>query len=371
MPAKIRFPSDVPGWLSEDEGRALAELAEGRSVLDVGCYFGRSTVCLAQTARRVHSVDWFRGNDGLEWTLPGFLEHLDRYGVRERVVAHVGASSEVIPVFRDGSFDLVFHDPLHDFETVRHDIAALARLADPRRSWFLLHDYANPDFPGVRRAADLAFPGRMPKVVDSLAVFANGCTAGDPDGPLLNVVTACTRPANLPTIHRNLVASFQTFCVRWYVYFDRSAVVSVPPLPWYHAEICAGPDRGGAVGKNRGIEMNPTGLIYFLDDDNLVHRDFEPALTGAIRENPGAKGFVFNQIGRHGSPRLKADYEGCFCGNIDLGQYVFDAEIIGEARFPLDDYVCDFLFFTAVREPNKDRVLFFDRDCTYYNALSE
>jgi hypothetical protein len=59
----------------------------------------------------------------------------------------------------------------------------------------------------------------------------------------------------------------------------------------------------------------------------------------------------------------------CFCGNIDQGQFVLDAEIIGEVRYPLDSIVSDYDFFTAIREPNKDNVLFFDRDCTIYNAL--
>jgi Methyltransferase domain len=315
MPKPIRFPSDVPGWLSEAEGQTLAELAEGRVVLEFGSYLGRSTICLAQAAERVHAVDWFRGDDGSEWNFPGFVENLERHGVRQKVVAHVGHPSQLLGAFRPGSFDVILHDALHDFDSVRRDIVSLAGLADPRRSWFLFHDYANPDFPGVRRAADLAFPGRPPKVVDSLAIFANGCTAGDPSGPLLSVVTACSRPANLPAIHRNLVASFRFFCVRWLVFFDRSAVVSVPPLPWYHAEICDGPSIGGTACKNRGVEAIPSGLVYFLDDDNLFHPDFELALAEAVRENPAAKGFVFNQLRSDGSRRLEAGYDKEQAGN--------------------------------------------------------
>lgn len=54
-----RVPSD--GWLTEEEGRLLWEealLCTG-SILEVGCFKGRSTVLLAQTDRCVIAVDPF------------------------------------------------------------------------------------------------------------------------------------------------------------------------------------------------------------------------------------------------------------------------------------------------------------------------
>jgi hypothetical protein len=62
------FPHNVAGWLTEDEGRELAELAEGKVVLEIGAYCGRSTICLAQKAVTVAVVDTF---DGRATSQPG------------------------------------------------------------------------------------------------------------------------------------------------------------------------------------------------------------------------------------------------------------------------------------------------------------
>jgi len=53
------LPSD--GWLEKDEADWLAESARNTEgvILEVGCYYGRSTVLLASLGRRVISVDPF------------------------------------------------------------------------------------------------------------------------------------------------------------------------------------------------------------------------------------------------------------------------------------------------------------------------
>ena len=59
------FPH-VHGWLFDNEFRMLSKLAEGKRVLEIGCFQGRSTVALAQTAKSVVSVDYFHGD---EWAI--------------------------------------------------------------------------------------------------------------------------------------------------------------------------------------------------------------------------------------------------------------------------------------------------------------
>lgn len=51
-----------PGWLTDEEAILLfkyAEVCQG-DILEVGCYKGRSTVVLAQTGRKIFSVDPFK-----------------------------------------------------------------------------------------------------------------------------------------------------------------------------------------------------------------------------------------------------------------------------------------------------------------------
>ena len=133
--------------VSEDECEELARLARNGVVLEIGSYYGRSTIALASTAV-VHSLDPHTGGPpGSRDTLPEFVSNLERYGVRERVVVHIGRSEQVCPLFRHDAFDLVFVDAIHERPHVDRDIA-LATSCLKRGGVLALHDY------GVEGARD-------------------------------------------------------------------------------------------------------------------------------------------------------------------------------------------------------------------------
>jgi predicted O-methyltransferase YrrM len=99
-------------------------------------------VVLARAARVVHSVDWHHGDADAGWTdsLPVFAENLRRHGVADSVVVHVGPFVDVLPLFADGQFDLVFVDGAHDFASVASDAAEALRLVKPGGA-VALHDW--------------------------------------------------------------------------------------------------------------------------------------------------------------------------------------------------------------------------------------
>jgi hypothetical protein len=140
----FRFPQDVAGWLTFAEGRALYDLAAGKDVLEIGSYCGRSTVCLAQSAKTVVAVDPFdgRGTPDPRGTRDDFLANVRRYGVADKIGVVVTADRAEIP---DTPFDLVFIDGAHDRPSVEADVAAaLDRLAPGGLLAF--HDYRT--YPG-------------------------------------------------------------------------------------------------------------------------------------------------------------------------------------------------------------------------------
>lgn len=153
------FPADVRGWLHDYEGEALAALAAGLDVLEIGTYCGRSAVCLAQTARSVHAVDWHRGDPGagFGWTLDECAANLRRYGVADRVVLHVGRSDAVCPLLAAGAFGLAFIDGAHDAASVAADTRHALRLLRPG-GLIAYHDW---DLVAVREAADRLLPRRQ------------------------------------------------------------------------------------------------------------------------------------------------------------------------------------------------------------------
>src|SRR5262245_50782959 len=64
-PAEPLKWQDIDGWLFDLEATVLQTFAAGKDVLELGSYKGKSTVCMAQTARLVVSVDPHQGDRGL------------------------------------------------------------------------------------------------------------------------------------------------------------------------------------------------------------------------------------------------------------------------------------------------------------------
>jgi SAM-dependent methyltransferase len=168
-------PWDVLGWLLPEEGKALARLAQGKRVLEIGSYCGLSTICLARTASHVHAIDPHdgRGTPEPRDTLATFQANLLRYDVADKVTI----STTPLDFFADGNhwpedrFDLAFIDGAHDLASVENDIRCAASLLAPG-GLLAFHDYDNGTDPDVKVAVDnlLASGGELLSVSGSLAV---------------------------------------------------------------------------------------------------------------------------------------------------------------------------------------------------------
>lgn len=163
------FPDDVAGWLTEEEGQALANLAASRSVLEIGSFKGRSTICMAQTARHMHSVDWHKGGPemGCQDSEAHLRTNLARHRVTERVtvvVARIEDAANELP----GGFDLAFIDGDHESASVRRDTEIAEQLLKP---WGVL---AWHDFNQDRVSKAVRSLGYSPNIVaGSIAVAVN------------------------------------------------------------------------------------------------------------------------------------------------------------------------------------------------------
>ncbi len=139
---RFRFPAEIEGYLSEDEGRFLYHLAlevpADGLIVELGSYKGRSTVCLAQAERRVLAVDHFKGEafkdagDLMDGVIAKFvfadhlgghykdqfMDNLRRCGVSAHVFPIVGDTAESARVVGDKPVDLLFIDSDHSYEHV-------------------------------------------------------------------------------------------------------------------------------------------------------------------------------------------------------------------------------------------------------------
>ncbi len=137
-------PEAAAGWLTVEEGRLLWQLAADKCVLELGTSAGRATVCLAQQAKRVVTVDEGDQSEAREWAR--------RYGVAERVVFRQG---EVAAVCRGLAerFELVFVNVTEDADGLRRALEALPPLL-ASGGQVAFHDYPDPSWPDVRWIVD-------------------------------------------------------------------------------------------------------------------------------------------------------------------------------------------------------------------------
>jgi len=149
-PVPNAFPHEIPGWLFPEEGKALADLARDKRVLEIGSYCGLSTVCMARTAQHVTAVDYFdgRGTPNPVDTLEAFQANVRRYGLDGKVtICHPDAA---IPL---PNYQLALIDGAHDRDAVRCDVyKAMTVLADDGLLAF--HDYGERSHPAVTEAVD-------------------------------------------------------------------------------------------------------------------------------------------------------------------------------------------------------------------------
>lgn len=146
LPAGVIIPDDITSGMTQEEALALAELARGKIVIELGAWHGYSTVVLASVADYVISVDWHMGDAhaGLQDTWEIFNANLRRYGVNERVMVVRDRFETALPLmaaeaevaFAGGCFI----DAQHDAKSVARDLALVLPMIKPG-GFVCFHDY--------------------------------------------------------------------------------------------------------------------------------------------------------------------------------------------------------------------------------------
>lgn len=175
-------------WRPELEGMSHGILPWYRSVvpslpsdawcLEIGNFFGRSLIFLAEELKKAGKVDAFVcGVD------PGEVDEAERYPFDNSAVGHAVKdilrgnvsryqpacvpislltcrSHDAAPKLRGCSWDLVFVDGDHRGPAVRDDIETWAPRIRPG-GWISGHDYNHADFPDVKAVVDEIYGSRV------------------------------------------------------------------------------------------------------------------------------------------------------------------------------------------------------------------
>jgi predicted O-methyltransferase YrrM len=119
-----RLIADIPGWLTDEEGEALYELARsctGKGVIvEIGSWKGKSTTCLGLGSRAGQNVPIFAVDPHADYRFGEFKENIERAGIADLVTAIPSLSQAAAPEF-DQPIELLFVDGSHEYEDVKAD----------------------------------------------------------------------------------------------------------------------------------------------------------------------------------------------------------------------------------------------------------
>jgi MMP 1-O-methyltransferase len=116
--------ADIPGWLTDEEGEALYELARactGKGVIvEIGSWKGKSTVCLGLGSRAGASVPIYAIDPHTDYRFGDFKTNVDRAGIAE-LVRPVASLSQAAADDFDEPIEFLFVDGSHEYELVLED----------------------------------------------------------------------------------------------------------------------------------------------------------------------------------------------------------------------------------------------------------
>lgn len=166
---KFKFPNQVKGWLSYQEGKLLYQLAQVNphlgAVVELGCFHGRSTICLIQGSQKVkggkvYSIDnfsWDKKVDRLPNFYPHFNKNLKKWHLRNKVVVFRGETNMIVKKWQQ-SIRLLFIDASHFYPNVLKDYLNWSKWV-AQGGIIAFHD---SEWPGVHRLIrELVLQGQL------------------------------------------------------------------------------------------------------------------------------------------------------------------------------------------------------------------
>lgn len=135
--------------------RQLTKMGVRGRCLEIGCYTGESTMMLGMSGlfSEIHCVEPFAGECEMRDPLDEWWKIKSEFMLNTRnfpTTLHQGYSYDILPTLEPGSFDFIYIDAAHDYESVKQDIELSLPLLRPR-GILAGHDYQK-EHPGVVNA---------------------------------------------------------------------------------------------------------------------------------------------------------------------------------------------------------------------------
>jgi len=183
----------------------------------------------------------------------------------------------------------------------------------------------------------------------------------------LTLITPSYRVNNLLEIKKSI--NFE-YIEEWIIVYDGSKIIDNPHLfinqennkikeYVYKCEnggISGNPQRNYALSKL----TNPYALMYYLDDDNIIHPNLYKLLDIINNNNI----YSFNQYNR-----IKGDNIHPIC--IDTAMLIIPYNLCKNVKWILNDYAADGFYLKECYDQNKNIHIYVDNDLCYYNKIGD
>ena len=114
--------------------------------------------------------------------------------------------------------------------------------------------------------------------------------------------------------------------------------------------------------RNLALNIITSGMMCFLDDDNVIHPEFWNIITGFKLDQI----YTFDMIYKNQSILLGNNP---VVGSIDTAQYVFDRSLVGKIRFDTSQYAADGQFINVLVNQHRDKWVYIPKQAAYYNRI--
>lgn len=180
----------------------------------------------------------------------------------------------------------------------------------------------------------------------------------------ITIITPSYRINNLIDIKKSI--NFE-YVDEWIIVYDGSKVTDNPKIfenqennkikeyVFQDIGISGNPQRNYALTKI----SNPDTLIYYLDDDNIMHQDFYKLLN--VIDN--TKMYTFNQ-----HKRLKGN--NISYSKIDTAMFVIPYKLYKDVKWIVQYYEADIYYILECYNKYKNIHIYVDNDLCYYNKIN-
>jgi hypothetical protein len=152
----------------------------------------------------------------------------------------------------------------------------------------------------------------------------------------------------------------------WIIVYDGSKITDNPNLFKYQENnkikeyVYKGEGISGNPQRNYALTQitNPDTLLYYLDDDNIIH----PNLYKLLKIIDKNKLYTFNQYNR-----IKGNNIAVNC--IDTAMVIMPYKLCKNYKWILDKYEADGFYIKECYDNNKNIHIYVDNDLCYYNKI--